>query len=57
MACEMPKPCKFPSVDSCQKFLWTHKEVEFAPHPVDGAEQDHQCIVTKKTVSGPSVSK
>ena len=27
--------CKFPSLDSCQKrFLWTHREVDFAPHPV-----------------------
>ena len=35
MACDMPKPCKFLSPDSCQKrFLWTHKEVDLAPHPV-----------------------
>ena len=35
MACDMPEPCKFPSLDSCQKrFLWTHKEVDLAPHPV-----------------------
>ena len=33
----MPEPCKFPSLDSCQKrFLWTHKEVDLAPHPVVG---------------------
>ena len=33
----MPKPCKFPSLDSCQKrFLWTHKGVGLAPHPVIG---------------------
>ena len=33
----MPGPCKFPSLDSCQKrFLWTHKEVDLAPHPVTG---------------------
>ena len=33
----MPKLCKFPSLDSCQKrFLWTHKEVDRAPHPVIG---------------------
>ena len=33
----MPKPRKFPSLDSCQKrFLWTHKEVDLAPHPVVG---------------------
>ena len=25
MACDMPDPCKLPSLDSCQKrFLWTH---------------------------------
>ena len=31
MACDMPKPCKFPSLDSCQKrWLWTHKEVDLA---------------------------
>ena len=37
LACDMPKPCKFPSLDSCQKmFLWTHKEVDLASHPVIG---------------------
>ena len=37
MACDMPEPCKFPSLDSCQKrFLWTHKEVDLPPHPVVG---------------------
>ena len=37
MACYMPEPCKFPPLDSCQKrFLWTHKEVDLAPHPVVG---------------------
>ena len=37
MACDMPEPCKFPSLDSCQKrFLWTHKEVVLALHPVIG---------------------
>ena len=31
------KPCKFPSLDSFQKrFLWTHKEVDLAPHSVAG---------------------
>ena len=26
VVCDMPEPCKFPSLDSCQKrFLWTHK--------------------------------
>ena len=33
VACDMPEPCKFPSLDSCQKrFLWTYKEVDLAPH-------------------------
>ena len=37
VACDMPEPCQFPSLDSCQKrFLWTHKEVDLAPHPVVG---------------------
>ena len=37
MACEMPEPCKFPSLDSCQKkFLWTYEEVDLVPHPVVG---------------------
>ena len=37
MACDMLEPCKFPSLDSCPKrFLWTHEEVDFAPHPVVG---------------------
>ena len=37
MACDMPEPCKFPSLDSCQKrFLWTHNEVDLAPHLVVG---------------------
>ena len=37
MACDMPDPCKFSSLDSCQKrFLWTHKEVDLAPHQVVG---------------------
>ena len=37
MACDMSEPCKFPSLDSCQKkFFWTHKGVELAPHPVIG---------------------
>ena len=36
-AWDMPEPCKSPSLDSCQKrFLWTYKEVEFAPHQVVG---------------------
>ena len=37
MACDMPEPYKFPPLDICQKrFLWTHKEVDLAPHPVVG---------------------
>ena len=29
MACYMPEPCKFPSLDSCQKrFMWTYKGVD-----------------------------
>ena len=33
VACDMPEPCKFPSLDSCQKkFLWTHKGFNLAPH-------------------------
>ena len=37
VACDMPQPCTFPSLDSCRKrFLWTHKEVGLAPHPVVG---------------------
>ena len=34
VVCNMPEPCKFPFLDSCQKrFLWTHEEVDLAPHP------------------------
>ena len=37
VACDMPEPRKFPSLDSCQKrSLWTHKEVDLAPLPVVG---------------------
>ena len=37
VTCDMPKPSKLSSFDSCQKrLLWTHKEVDFAPHPVVG---------------------
>ena len=39
MSCDMTEPCKFPSLESCQKrFLWTHKEIDLAPHPVVGLE-------------------
>ena len=38
MTCDMQEPCKFLSLDSCQKrFLWTHKEVvDLALHPIVG---------------------
>ena len=37
VVCCVPKPCKFLSLDSCQRrFLWTHKEVDLAWHPVIG---------------------
>ena len=37
VACDMPEPCKFPSLGSCRKtFLSTQKEVYLAPHPVVG---------------------
>ena len=37
VACDMPEPCKLPSLDSCQKrFLWTHKGVDLALHLVVG---------------------
>ena len=36
-ACDMPEPCKFPSLDSCHKrFPWTHKEVDLVPYSVVG---------------------
>ena len=37
MACDMSEPCKFPSLDSCQKmFLRAHKDVYLALHPFTG---------------------
>ena len=37
VAHDMPEPSEFLSLDSRQKrFLWTHKEVDLAPHPVTG---------------------
>ena len=37
VACDMPEPCKFLSLDSCKKrFLWTNKGVDLGPHPVVG---------------------
>ena len=36
VACDMSEPYEFLSLDHCQKrFLWAHKEVGLAPHPVD----------------------
>ena len=35
VTCDMPEPCKFPSLDRRQKsFLWTPKGVDLALHPV-----------------------
>ena len=35
VTCDMPEPCMFPSLGSCQKrFLWTHSEFDLALHPV-----------------------
>ena len=37
VACDMPEPCQFPSLDSCQKRLqWTHEEADLPSHPVVG---------------------
>ena len=37
MACDMPEPCKFLSLDRCQKrFLLAHKKVDLVPQPVLG---------------------
>ena len=37
LVCDVPKPCKFPSIYSCQnKFMWIHKAVDLAPNPVIG---------------------
>ena len=37
MACDMSEPYKFQFLDCCQKnFLWTHKDVDLAPHQVVG---------------------
>ena len=34
---DKPIPCKFPSLDSCQKrFMWAPKAVDAAPHQVTG---------------------
>ena len=37
MARDMPEPCEFLSLDSCQKrFIGAHTEVDLAPHLVVG---------------------
>ena len=37
VACDIPEPCQFPSLYSCQKrFQWTHKKVDLAQHPFVG---------------------
>ena len=37
VACDTPEPCKFTSLDRCQKrFLCTHKEDDLAAHTVVG---------------------
>ena len=37
MTHDKPKPCEFPSLDSCQKgFLWVKKESNLGLHPVFG---------------------
>ena len=37
VVCDMPEPCRLPSLDSCQKrFLWTNKKVDLAPHLFTG---------------------
>ena len=37
MARDIGEPCKFSSLHCCQeRFLWIHKEVDLAPHPVVG---------------------
>ena len=47
VACNMPAKYKFPSLNICRKrFLWTHKEVDLAPHPVVGVVL--QVGITKK---------
>ena len=39
VACDMPEPCKFLPLDSCQKrFLRVPKEADLAPRPVVGLE-------------------
>ena len=35
VACDMPEPCMFLSLgSSLKRFLWTHKDVDLASHPV-----------------------
>ena len=57
MACDMPEPCKFQAFEGCQKrFLWTHKEVDLASHPLTGLV--HHCsLFVKCEVSLSLMSK
>ena len=50
MVREMPEPCTFPSLDSCQKrSLWTPKGIDLAPHSSNWDDQktNHVCILCK----------
>ena len=57
MACDMPEPWKILPLDRCQKrFLWTHKEVDLAPHPVVGlvfqaGSADSRTLITLTQIS------
>ena len=53
VACDMSEPCKFPSLDSCQKrFLWAHEEVDLALHPVVGHSRSGQiCSLAPCSIS------
>ena len=61
VACDMPEPCKFPSLDICQKkFLWSHKETDLDPHPVVGLVLkvgDTKYLVSKAWILFVRVSK
>ena len=49
VACDMPEPCKCPSLESCQRrFRWTHKGVDLAPHPVVGLSEQRLPIYKLK---------
>ena len=58
MACDMPEPCKFPSLDSCWKrFLWTHEEADLAQHPVVTSAPDYQQVSKLQTKASPSAGR